>query len=123
MTPGTLVFVNGLGLGCSDEILDIRLEVDCDSNFSGAGYDGESDSDVAETTIPTEGEYAGKTDGYDGELDSDVSEGKTDGYDGELDSNVAETEYAGKTDGYDGELDSDVAEDKPTGKTVSSTAT
>jgi hypothetical protein len=90
VTAGTLVFVNGLGLGCSDEILDIRLEVDCDSNFSGAGYDGEPDSDVAETTIPSEGEYAGKTNGYDGELDSDVSEGKTNGYDGELDSDVAE---------------------------------
>jgi hypothetical protein len=62
VTPGTLVFVNGLGMGCSDEILDIRLEVDCDSNFSGAGYDGEPDSDVAETTIPSEGKYAGKTD-------------------------------------------------------------
>jgi hypothetical protein len=65
VTPGTLVFVNGLGLGCD-------------------GYDGELDSEVAER----------KTDGYDGELDSDVAEtpmpdiGKTDGYDGELDSDV-----------------------------------
>jgi hypothetical protein len=72
--PGTLGFVNGLGLGCSDDILDIRLEVDCDSNFLGAGYDGKPDSDVAGTTLTSEGEDAGKTDGYDGEPDSDVAE-------------------------------------------------
>jgi hypothetical protein len=122
VTPGILVFVNGLGLGCSDDILDIRLEVDCDSNFSGARCNSEPEIDVAETTIPSEGEYARKTDGYDGELDSDAAEGKTDGYDGELDSDVADTSIPsygydgepdiGKTDGYDGELDSDAAEGK-----------
>jgi hypothetical protein len=56
------------------------------------GYDGDLDSDLSETPIPSDGYDGepdiGKTDGYDGELDSDVSEGKTDGYDGELDSDV-----------------------------------
>jgi hypothetical protein len=118
VTPGTLVFVNGLGLGYSDGILDIRLEVDCDSNLSGAGYDGEPGSDVAETSIPS--------DGYDGEPDIDVanmairlevdsdSKDSDGGHDGEPESDIAETkipsggEYAGKTDGYDGEPSSDI---------------
>jgi hypothetical protein len=102
VTPGTLVFVNGLGLGCDgyDGQLDSKV-----AEGKTDGYDGELDSKVAETPIPSDGYDGepdiGKTDGYDGELDSDV-----DRYDGELDSDVAE----GKTNGYDGELDSDVAE-------------
>jgi hypothetical protein len=55
-------------MGCSDEILDIRLEVDCDSNFSGTGCDSGSDSDVVETTIPSYG--------FDGEPDIDVADMK-----------------------------------------------
>jgi hypothetical protein len=120
VTPGTLVFVNGLGLGYSDGIPDSRLEVDCDSNFSAAEYDGEPGSEVAETTIPS--------DGYDGEPDIDVADmtirlevdsDSTDsdgGHDGEPESDVAKMtipsggEYAGKTDGYDGEPNSDVTE-------------
>jgi hypothetical protein len=118
VTPGTLVFMNGLGLGC--EGYDGELDSDVAEGKTD-GYDGELDSDVAETSIPSDGcegeTDIGKTDGYDGELDSDVAEGKTDGYDGELDSDVdgyeGELDSAvaeGKTDGYDGELDSDVAE-------------
>jgi hypothetical protein len=102
VTPGTLVFVNGLGLGCDGYGGDFDSEV---AKGKTDGYDGELDSDVAETPIPSDGYNGepdiGKTDGYDGELDSDV-----DRYDGELDSDVA----GGKTDGYDGELDIDVAE-------------
>jgi hypothetical protein len=117
VTPGTLVSVTGLGMGYSDGILDIRLEFDCDSNFSGAGYDGDPDSDVADMTIRLEvdSDSTDSDGGHDGEPDSDVAEktipsegeyaGKTDGYDGEPDR-----EYAGKTDGYNGEPDSDVAE-------------
>jgi hypothetical protein len=91
VTPGTLVSVNGLGLGNSDVILDIRLEVDCDSNVSGGGYNGEPDSDVAEMTIRLE-------------VDSDSNDSDG-GYDGEPDSDAAETTtpsdegYAGETDG------------------------
>jgi hypothetical protein len=120
VTPGTLVFVNGLGLGYSDGILDIRLEVDCDSNFSGAGYDGEPDSNVADMTIRLEvdSDSTDSDGGHDGEPDSDVAEttipsegeyaGKTDGYDGDPNSDVAETSIP--SDGYDSEPDIDVAD-------------
>jgi hypothetical protein len=84
VTPGTLVSVNGLGLGYSDGILDIHLEVDCDSNFSGTGYDGEPNSDVADMSICLDvdsdstdsdgGHDGGHDGGNDGEPDSDVVE-------------------------------------------------
>jgi hypothetical protein len=127
VTPGTLVSVNGLGMGYLDEILDIRLEVDCDSNFSGAGYDGEPDSDVADMTIRLEvdSDSTDSDGGHNGEPDSDVAEttipsegecaGKTDRYDGEPDSDVAETsipsdgEYAGETNGDGAEINIGVA--------------
>jgi hypothetical protein len=117
VTPITLVPVNELGLGYSDGILDIHLEVDCDSNFSGAGYDGEPDSDVADMPIRLEvdSDSTDSDGGHDGELGSDIAvkripsdgeyAGKTYGYNGEPDSDVAETsipsdgEYAGETDG------------------------
>jgi hypothetical protein len=118
VTPGTLVFVNGLGLGCDG--YDGELDNDVAEGKTD-GYDGELYSDVAEMPIPSDGYDGepdiGKTNGYNGELDSDVAEGKTDGYDGDLDSDVdgydgeLDSDVAeGKTDGYDGELDSDVAE-------------
>jgi hypothetical protein len=96
VTPGTFVFVNGLGLGCDGYDGELDSEV---AEGKTDGCDGEIGSDVAKTPMPE----TGKTDGYDGELDSDVAEGKTDGYVGELDIDV---------DGYDGELDGDVAEGK-----------
>jgi hypothetical protein len=117
VTPGTLVFVNGLGFWCDG--YDGELDSDVAKGKTD-GYDGELDSDVAETPIPSDGYDGepdiGKSDGYDGELDSDIAEGKTDGYDGELDSDldrcdgeIASDVAEGKTNGYDGELNSDVA--------------
>jgi hypothetical protein len=99
VTPGTFVFLNGLGLGCDgyDGELDSKI---AEGKTDRCG--GEIDSNVAKTPRTD----IGKTDGYDGELDIEGAEGKTDGYDGELDSDV---------DGYDGELDSDVAEGKTDG--------
>jgi hypothetical protein len=79
--------------------MTIRLEVDSDSTDSDGGHDGEPDSDVAETTIPSEGEYAGKTDGYDGEPDSDAA--KT--------SIPSDGEYTGETDGDGAEINIGVA--------------
>jgi hypothetical protein len=121
VTPGTFVFVNGLGLGCDGYGGELDREV---AEGKTDGCDGELDSDVAETPMPD----IGKTDGYDGELglgcdgcdgelDSEVAEGETEECDGELDSDVAETTMPdiGKTDGYDGELDSDVTEGKTDG--------
>jgi hypothetical protein len=101
VTPGTFVFVNGLGLGCYGYDGELDSEV---AEGKTDGCDGELDRDVAETRMPD----IGKTDGYDGELDGDVTEGKTDGHDGELDSDVAETSIS--SDGYDGEPDIDLAD-------------
>jgi hypothetical protein len=79
--------------------MTIRFEVDSDSTDSDGGNDGEPDSDVAETTIPSEGEYAGKIYGYDGEPDSDVAET----------SIPSDGEYAGETDGDGAEINIGVA--------------
>jgi hypothetical protein len=101
VTPGTLVSVNVLGMGYSYGILDIRLEVDCDSNVSGGGYKGDPDSYVAEMKIRLE-------------VDSDSNDSDG-GYNGDPDSDVAETTipsdggYAGETDGDGAEINIGVA--------------
>jgi hypothetical protein len=55
--------------------MTIRLEVDSDSTNSDGGRDGDPNSDVAETTIPSEGEYAGETDGDGAEINIGVAVG------------------------------------------------
>jgi hypothetical protein len=79
--------------------MTIRLELDSDSTDSDGGHDGEPNSDVAETTIPSGGEYAGKTDGYDGEPGSDVAETAI----------PSDGEYAGETDSDGAEINIGVA--------------
>jgi hypothetical protein len=82
--------------------MTIRLEVDSDD--SDGGQDGAPGSDLAETTLAettilSGGESAGKTDGYDGEPESDVSETLI----------PPDGEYAGETDGDIAEITIGVA--------------